>query len=87
MKNVITVSGEQWRDSAMHIYVSILPQTLFPSRLARNIWIEFHTLYNRSLLAIHFEYNCVLPKLPNCPFPPGAINLYSKSVSLFLFCK
>ena len=27
------VSGEQWRDSAIHIYTSILSQTSFPSRL------------------------------------------------------
>ena len=31
--NIVIVSGEQWRDSAIHIHVSILPQTPLPSRL------------------------------------------------------
>ena len=31
------VSGEQWGDSAIHAYVSILPQTPLPSRLPHNI--------------------------------------------------
>ena len=35
--NVVLVSGEQRRDSAVHINVSILPQTSLPSRLPRNI--------------------------------------------------
>ena len=29
--NVVIVSGEQWRDTATHIHVSILPQTPLPS--------------------------------------------------------
>ena len=33
MNNVVIVSGGQQRDSAMHIDVSILPQTPLPSRL------------------------------------------------------
>ena len=36
MNNVV-VSGRQQRDSAIHIHVSILPQTPFPSRLPHNI--------------------------------------------------
>ena len=34
--NVVIVSGEQWRDSAEHIHVSILPQTPLLSRLPHN---------------------------------------------------
>ena len=34
--NIVTVSGEQWRDSAIHIQVSILPRTPLPSRLPHN---------------------------------------------------
>ena len=30
-------SGEQWRDSAIQIHVSVLPQTSLPSRLAHNM--------------------------------------------------
>ena len=35
--NAVTVSGEQWRDSAIHIHVPILPQTPIPSRLPHDI--------------------------------------------------
>ena len=35
--NVVIVSGEQQRDSAIHTHVSILPQTPLPSRLPHNI--------------------------------------------------
>ena len=58
-------SGEPWRDSAVHIHVSILPQSPLPSRLARKLWVEFHVLYNRSLLVIHFEYSIVYMTFPN----------------------
>ena len=34
---VVIVSGGQQRDSAMHIHVSILPQTSFPSKLPHTI--------------------------------------------------
>ena len=37
MNNVVTVSGEQGRDSAIHIHVSILSLTPLSSRLSRNI--------------------------------------------------
>ena len=37
MNNVVIVSGRQQRDSAIHIHVSILPQTPFPSRLPHSI--------------------------------------------------
>ena len=35
--NIVIVSGEQWRDSAIHIHVSIFPQTPLTSRLPHNI--------------------------------------------------
>ena len=37
INNVVIVSGGQQRDSAIHTYVSILPQTPLPSRLSHNI--------------------------------------------------
>ena len=37
INNVVIVSDGQWRDSAIYIRVSILPKTLFPSRLPHNI--------------------------------------------------
>ena len=33
---LVIVSGGQHRDSTTHVHVSILPQTLLPSRLPRN---------------------------------------------------
>ena len=36
VNNVAIDSGEQWRDSAVHIHVSILPQTPLPSSLSHN---------------------------------------------------
>ena len=36
INNVVVVSGEQQRDSAIHIHVSVLPQTPLPSRLLHN---------------------------------------------------
>ena len=35
--NVVTVSGEQQRDSAIHIRISILPQTPLPFRMPHNL--------------------------------------------------
>ena len=35
--NVVTVSGEQQRDSAIHIHISILPQTPLPFRMPHNL--------------------------------------------------
>ena len=37
INNVVIVSGERWRDSAIHMHVSILSQTPLPSRLPHNI--------------------------------------------------
>ena len=37
VNNVVIVSGEQRRDSAVHVHVFILPQTPLPSRLPHNI--------------------------------------------------
>ena len=34
--NVVIVSSAEQRDSAIHMYLSILPQTTLPSRLPHN---------------------------------------------------
>ena len=85
INNVVIVSGEQWRDLAIHVHGSILFQIPLPSRLA-----EFHVLHSRSLLVIHSKYSSVYMPIPNSPtIPPtlATINPFSKSVNLFLFCK
>ena len=63
------VSDEQWRDSTIHIYVSILPQTALPSRLA-------HTTEQRSMCyTIGF---CWLPTLnrAECTWPSQSPELF-----------
>jgi len=44
--NIVIVSGEQQRDLAIHIHVSILPQTRVPSRLPSTIGsvVSFHSI-------------------------------------------
>ena len=42
VNNILIASGERQRDSALHIYVSILPQTPLPSMLPYNI--EQHSM-------------------------------------------
>ena len=37
INNVVVVSGGRQKDSAIHVHVSFLPQTPFPSRLPHNI--------------------------------------------------
>ena len=58
INSVLIVGGEQQRDSAIYIHVSIFPQTPLPSRLPHNIE-EVHVLCSRSLLVIHFKGSSV----------------------------
>ena len=37
MNGIVIVSGEQLRDSAIHMHIAILPQTPLPSRLPHNM--------------------------------------------------
>ena len=62
--NVVVVSSEQQRDSAVHTHVSILLKTSPPSRLPHNTEPSSR-LYNRSLLVIHFKYSSVFMSIPN----------------------
>ena len=64
MNTVVIVSGEQQRDSAMHIHVSILLQTPLLSRLPHNIE-QSALCYGRSLLFIHFKYSRTYMLIPN----------------------
>ena len=87
INNVIIVSGEPWRDSAMHIYVSTVPQAPLPSRLPHNI--EQSSLWRTigpCWLPILNRAECVYDhfKLPNYPLTLATISSFYKSVSLFL---
>ena len=64
MNNVVIVSDEQQRDSAIGI-VSILLQAPLPSRLPTQHWLEFHVLYNRTFWVIGLKYNSVYMTIPN----------------------
>ena len=55
-KQMLTVSGEQRRDSSIYAYVSILPQT--PSHPGCHLTLSrVHMVYSMSLLVIHFKYS------------------------------
>lgn len=53
INKVLTVSGGQQRDSALHIHASILPQR----PLSYSGW--HMTLISRSLLVIHFKWSSI----------------------------
>ena len=72
INNVMIVSGEQQRDSAIHIHVSILFQTPLLSRLPHNTE-QSSLCYGRSLLIIHFKYSSVYMSIPNSPMIPSPI--------------
>ena len=46
INKVVIVSGEQRRDSAIHVHVSILFQTPLPSRLPCTQWLFYITAVN-----------------------------------------
>ena len=80
MNSVVIVSGEQQRDSAIHIHVSILPQT--PSHPGCHITLsKVPCAYSRSLLATHFKYSSVYMSTPNCLTThfPSNHSFFSKS--------
>ena len=59
------VSGEQQRDSPIHIHVSILLPTPLPSKLPHDIE-QSSPCYSTSLLVIHFKCSSVHDKLLQC---------------------
>ena len=84
MNKALIVSGEQRRDSAIRIYVSILPQTPFPSRMPHNIEQSFLCyIIGPCLLSIlNIASVCEYPKLPNYTFP---LSFSPATVSLCIF--
>ena len=72
INNVVIISGEQGRDSAIHIHVSILLQTPPPFQSATEHWEESHVLYSRSLLVIHFKYSSVYMSISNSLIIPSS---------------
>ena len=90
---IVVVSDAQQSNSAIHIHVSILPQTLLPSRLPHNIeQCSLCYITGPCLLSILSIVVCThqshIPYYPFYPpFPLTILNLFYTSVNLFLFCK
>ena len=75
INNVVIVSGAQQSNSAIHIPVSILSHTPFPSRLQHNTeqsslchtvglcWYPFYLFIY--FFGIHFKYSSVYMSIPN----------------------
>ena len=66
MNDVVIVSGEQRRDSAIHIYIPILPQTPLPSSLPRDA--EQSSLRLQQGLVSHFKHSRVCMSIPDSIF-------------------
>ena len=87
----MSVRGAQGRASATHAHASILPWT--PSHpAATHHSAERLVLHSASSLLIHVKHSSVSMPIPTSlttpsPTSPATINWFSKSVSLFLFCK
>ena len=56
------ISGGQQKDSAIHIHISIVPQTPLPSRLPCNIE-QSSMCYG--ILVMHLKYSSVYMPIPN----------------------
>ena len=88
INDVVMVSGEQLRSSAIQIHVSILPQILLPSRLPHRIsrgpYAIPRELVAPCCLSILNTAVCTCPSQTPCHFHLVAISLFCKPVSLFL---
>ena len=94
VSNIVIVSGGQERVLAVHIHVSILPQTPLAFRLPRiteqsslccrvgPCWLSF-----LNIAMCTFPSQTPQPSLFPIPHRLATISLFSKSVSRFLFCK
>ena len=93
--NIVLISAVQASDSVLHTYVCIHISIFlysFPLYFISGYWIQFPVLYNRTLWFIHPICNSLhllIPnfqsKLPHSPSLLASTNLFSVSVSLFLF--
>ena len=93
INNVGRVSGAQQRDSAIHIQVSTLPQTLLSSRLPHNTEQNSlcYTIGPCCLSSSSAEVGACPSQLPKYPFPPSfllvTISSFSKPVSQTLYLR
>ena len=94
INNVVLVSGIQQSDSVIHIHVSILFRIISPFRLLQSIEQSSlcYTVGPCWLSILNITLRTCQSQTPSLSFPPTVpplvtISLFSKSVSLFLFCK
>ena len=79
--NTGIVSGEQWRDSATHIPVSILPQV--PSTLPHSR-AKIPGLYSSFQLVIHFKHSSVYMPISDSLTSLPHDNCYVRSLGLWV---
>ena len=78
------VLGEQGNDSALHIHVSILPQTPLPSRLPHNIEQSF-LRYTVGPIGYPFKYSSVY-MLMGFPGSPAGKESACNAGGIILYC-
>ena len=92
---LLTVPQAILKSSQLSTYKYLFFFKFFSHLSYYRYWAEFPVLYSRSLLVFPFKYSHVYMSIPNSqPVPPcypsplvTIISSFSKSVSLFLFCK
>ena len=72
--NAVIISGIQQNDSATHIYISILPQTPFPSKvpykvLSASIWFVLVNHTKQETLRAKIRINCFRGSKKRGKFP------------------
>ena len=58
-----------------YVYMYPFSPKLPPIQAATQHWAEFHVLYGRSLLVIHFKYSSVYLSIPNSLTTPSPVHL------------
>ena len=88
INNVVTVSGEQERDSALHTHVSTLPLTPLPSRLPCNLKQSSVCYTVGPCWFIHLKYSSVYMSIQTLQLSLPSILpplwVYFRFVSLFV---
>ena len=83
INNVMVVSGEQQKDSAVHIHTAVLPQTPHPSRLPHNIQQSPMCYIVRTCWLFPFKYSSAYMSISNSlTMPSSHYHKFTKHVFL-----
>ena len=79
----------KWENKLIQVYEIIIRKYI---EIYVENWVESPVLYSMSLLVMYFIYSSVYLSIPVSqfippPLPSGNHNLFSTSVTLFLFCR